>query len=691
MPGLIIRDSFWVKHAFIVQKSDLDVLSQAKRYYSTATDKFTDTTPGGNFAINPLPQFTRYCDPRTPGSQSTNKTDASGRGGKGMGRYYSEAFDDNMQLINLRFGVARFNSLTTFFTGFYSGDAGQLARTGRAPSVFYTLGKAAGFIVGILSWKMLALGLIGAGYRYALQKPSSKFYYMKPQMPMYWNAVSTLFNQLAVNSGVVPRIGGKQQQEINGKYEFTSAALEKIHNQMPDIFRKEGGIDVYALANKAQRLARTRNKLLLEALNQSTNETLAAKYTRIMGISLADPGVSKVNTSDSDLLNADIPPYLKRWTATASGQSADSSKDPSAESIKYNDQGGEVEEPGLGDFLNAELDDGSMFVTFRVNPTGQVSESFSNSTGPSEMTSKINGQSASARETRFNLADGNVGDGAIFKIAGSVLGAAKDVVAGVADSLSISGLATLGGAAFVDIPNHWQSSVAQLPRANYTIDLVSPYGDPISRMLNLFLPLSCLLAGVLPLSTGKQSYTSPFLVQVFDQGRCQIQLGMIDSLSVTRGTGNLGFTNDGKVLGIQVSFSIVDMSTIMHMPIAQGFSFGRAARGLAGAALGGAAGAGVGGTLGGLFTAPAAAAGAVLGAGLAMGTFDDDNAYTQYLHTLAGMNLTDQIYTFPRAKLAMTVEMENIRSWKSNAHIASFLGDLLPAQFASAFYTGTAR
>ena len=108
------RDAQWVRQSFIVNVDDLDRVDQQNRTFSTANIKYTDTSPGGNFAINPPPQFTRYADPKpSPGSRAV--------GSKGMGRYYSEAIDDSSQIIYMRFGVPQFNSLTTFFTGFYNG------------------------------------------------------------------------------------------------------------------------------------------------------------------------------------------------------------------------------------------------------------------------------------------------------------------------------------------------------------------------------------------------------------------------------------------------------------------------------------------------------------------------------------------------------------------------------------------
>jgi hypothetical protein len=137
--GPLIRDSDWVRQSFLVENSALEAVDLQNRIFTSASLKFTDTTPGGNFAINPVPQFTRTADIKVQGRFSA---------GKGMGRYYSEAIDDNAQIIHMRFGVPQFNSLSTYFSDFYNSSAGQLARTGRATNAFYPLGLLLVLLVG---------------------------------------------------------------------------------------------------------------------------------------------------------------------------------------------------------------------------------------------------------------------------------------------------------------------------------------------------------------------------------------------------------------------------------------------------------------------------------------------------------------------------------------------------------------
>lgn len=682
MSGPRLKDAYWVRQSFLVQRQDLQKVDQQNRIFSTVALKFTDTTPGGNFAINPAPQFTRFADIRHPGRFVRN---TKHNPGTGMGRYYSEAFDDNQQLVNIRFGVPQFNSLTTFFSGFYNSAAGQLARTGRATDIFYDIGRAGAFVVSIMSWQLLAIHSIGVGLRFFMEKPSSKFYYLKPAMPLYWNAVNTIVNHLSVNMGIVPRVlDDKAGPGSKVGYEFDNAALKKLAQTLPDIFKEGGGIDVYAMANRAQRLADKHNRRIEESLGKAGDmtETQMANYIqRVYSEKLTDQGSMGHRK------------YLELWLASAPSKPDDTGEGEGTTEVRPTE--GEKKMSffeGLGSFLKAEMNDGAAFATFRVNATGSVQESFSNSVTESEIAGKINSISSESRSASFNLAGGNLAN---LPLVGEVVGAVKRLVAGVSDQLQISGIAALGGAAFVDIPKHWQSSQADLPRASYTIDLVSPYGNVISQLLNIHIPLAMLLAGALPMSTGKQSYTSPFILELYDQGRCQTRLGMIDSLSITRGTGNLGFNADGKVMAMQVTFSIIDMSSILHMPISEGMSLGQAAVG----ALAAPVGTTVGAVAGGIASVPfgdkagkeVGLAAAATVAGAALGLVDDETSFSDYMATLAGMSLPDQIYPMRRLKLNLTRKMRQWDSFFSTSHFASWAGDTLPGRVVSAFYKGVER
>lgn len=672
MAGPMLKDAKWSRQSFITHTKDMEDIEQRNRIWSSANTRFTDTTPGGAFVVNPPPQFTRYAD---------LKADSPYFGSKKEGRYYVEAIAENYQVINIRLGVPEFNSLTSFFGGFYNSAAGQLARTGRATGLFYSLGNAAGMIVGVIFWPLLAAAWIGQAAKWAMGKPSSKFCFLKPDMPNYWSAVQAMVNHIAVNAGIVPRIGGADDPggRIGGPYDFSKDMLKLLHEKMPEIFNSDGQLDVLAFSTRAQRLATKRYKKM-KAIAEDLQSADIGKV--VQGIvddkSMRDNGAS-------------FTAYRDRWLKAANSKpkSADDS-DASSEKMDKS----EAANAGFGDFLEAELNDGAAFISFRVNATGPASESFSSSVGESQIAQKLNGVSASARDTNFSFANGNIDSGLIGQMVGGVLSAAKDFATGIGNGLGVSGLAMLAGAAFVDIPQHWQNSTASLPKMSYTIHLGTPYNNPISRLIHVYTPLAMLLAMSLPKSTGRQSYTSPFLLELYDQGHAQTRYGIVNSISISRGEGNLGFNNEGQFMAVEVNLEILDLSSVMHMPISEGFNMNAMRTGVnvgtvVGGVAGGVGGAAAGATVGGAVGAGVDAAAAV---GKTISSFfDDETVYSDYLAVLGNMGVADQIYTFRRLKLQLTRSTANLKSFFSAAHYASYVGDTIPARMLSAIYRGTER
>jgi hypothetical protein len=139
-----------------------------------------------------------------------------------------------------------------------------------------------------------------------------------------------------------------------------------------------------------------------------------------------------------------------------------------------------------------------------------------------------------------------------------------------------------------------------------------------------------IMAGALPRSIGKQAYTAPFLCQIFDKGRAQIRLGMIKSLSITAGAGsNIGFDSRGNPLAFEVSFTVADLSSVMHMPVSSG-------------------------TFGDVDI-----------------TMDEDNILSDYLATLASQDIYTQIYPMAAARLRLAKLAMNVGKWTSPAFWAS--------------------
>ena len=613
------RDKNWVRRSYGINESTMDKAIEKWRVFTTADMKFTDTSIGGNFAINSPPQYTPYADIRRAGISSfakdpknTNQLDTVSLG---MGRFYSEQIDDHAQLVHMQFGTMKFRGMLTFFTGFYSNSASLLAREGRAPLTYY-IGRIAGAILTLPLWPFV---LAGQAARYLMDRPGTKYAYFVPSMGPYWNKVNFITNAIGVNTKLVAHVFDNNDLPSTDEDSKDAAHYREYMSKIAGtIFRKDGSIDMYVVANRAQRMANKHRKALQaigETANSSTDlqKKINEYYTSnkisdnpqldIKGYldSYHKSVLGSIEwAEDNDLDNA-----LMEKAGTMTGGSGGSTGTTEGGEQQSGDAGGAgvddeyLKQKGEADktkpsfaskiitkadgaiewvqgwgsrvaeHLEADLDHGSGFVTFKVDHTGTQADSFSNQVKDPAIRETINGMSASAKSVRHSFSDGMTGLSVVDAITSSV----KGLISGAMDSVHISGLLALAGNAFVDIPQVWENSTANLASTSYNVQLRTPYGDPIARMQNLYAPLAMLLAGALPHSAGSQAYTTPHYCMLFSKGMRTIRLGMITDISISRGVGNLGWTKDWEPLGFDVSFTVKDLSSVMHTPITSGFDF----------------------------------------------------------------------------------------------------------------------
>lgn len=219
--------------------------------------------------------------------------------------------------------------------------------------------------------------------------------------------------------------------------------------------------------------------------------------------------------------------------------------------------------------FDSTLRDGLGYAIFNVNYTGGMSDSVSNNVTqiPSEGLTK--GFNKAARHAKFTLAGGNIVGDLQKDITDLIVNVATGVLNGVTFGLASTVTSILGGG-YVTMPKMWDDSDISLASTSYTIDLVSPYGNVISQIQNIYIPLAMLIAGAFPLKTGEASYTSPYLCSLFNKGKQNIKLGMITSLTIERGTGNLAYNKNWSPLGFKVSFTVTDLDPVVTAPINAG-------------------------------------------------------------------------------------------------------------------------
>ena len=691
-----IKDSEWMKSTFNIPDRDIEGGQYANfirknRYYSTADYKFTSTSPGMSMAVNPRPQFTRYCDIRSKG-RLHNRPDISlgtmgHKHGLGMGHYYSEAIDDNQQRIFLRFGTPKYAPLLVWIAKAFDVDKVIFQTRGVISTALLTAVNLVAKFFVIKGRILLSLGMFAFG----VLVQNTRFYHVRPTMYNYWATVENILNQMVARRTMVPYLLQdysitKQNNPMQREQTVTSEYVQALNALIPDIIDgKTGRISVFAIALRSQaafnRLRRTdfdkNNTTEISPTRDfegyplddvSPLEHLFARNekqgtSRDTLFTTAD-GTNKLFTQRlfnlaHNLLTKDNPDeriveVSEGSTATRSGlisldplqtnpdgKSLTADIDPNNpnDSLEGRERANAVAKEGFfaraGEYMMAELSDGAAFAVFNVENTGSVGEAFSNSFGSNPVESVFNTISGKARNIGSFLSSATeipiVGDITRF------IGAAGATALSSASFGLANPLLALAYGVNITMPKQWESSSASLPRASYKIKLISPYGNAYSQLFNIYLPLAMILAGSLPRSTGLNTYTSPFVCQLFDRGRVNIQLGMIDSVSITRGTSNLAFTRSGQPNAIDVDLSIANMDEIISVDVAGN------------------------GVLSRLFKQFSP-------------NFSDD-PFVSYLNTVTGVDVYTQIYRIPQIRLKLAERYMVLRSVKDPGAMSAFVAN----------------
>lgn len=205
-------------------------------------------------------------------------------------------------------------------------------------------------------------------------------------------------------------------------------------------------------------------------------------------------------------------------------------------------------------------------VQFMVEPV-QFEENFTNETSASMIASAIDGLNTVGAEIQW-MSNSSVDAGLIDEAlkfmdnaAESVINLTEQLTSGITGGF----IGNLFSGAFNSLkgqkmlyPEIYKSSSTSM-NYQYTVNLVSPYGDVYNYFINIVVPLLHLIALAAPRMVTANSISSPYLVQSYIPGMCSCQLGIVQDMTITKNPDGKHVSVNGFPLTVKVTFTIKEL------------------------------------------------------------------------------------------------------------------------------------
>lgn len=616
-----------------------------------------DTRVGANDAINCLWQFNRDDDIVHPVLVTEGPIGSKQQ--IGMGRVYASTTQYNQQICWFTFGIPYFTNLGRFYQTAFDQDLIGLnnnAMVSTAEKIGRIFGGAVSLVVTLPCLLFKGPYLMG---KFTKKYPVNRFYELRTTMHMYYGYVDSILARWLVDTGLW--FNGDFQGGTDGTG-YVPAALRCTGASIWDILRRRARVASTSVSRTNSGVRPDMMNVGLDAFYEERDKdltTIPGMYQHGAGGAsgtLTEEKMSKLfevndptNNNDNDLnkvqeKSKSSPQQSANGKAAGAYVANENAKTSSSSGGVLAGVGSASDNLGYNDYVNKSTEKtlfspepkdwasefwhsmlgASEFLGFRITNSTDASESFSNSTQESAFARAYNEKVSSAMHVQNDIAGGaqgavsadqnflQKGVGMVKNLIGGVLGALKSF-----DCLGITDLGqALMQGSWIDIPEQYSGSDFNKSHS-LSIQLRSPYGDMVSIYQSIIVPLACLLAGTLPRGSGENSYTQPFLCRVYCKGMFAVPMGIIDSLSIKRGDSEFGWNYNQIPLCIDVSLSIKDMSPIMYLALND----------------------------------------SVYG-----GIFATDSTFNQYLNTLSGMGLFDQISAFSRIKRNLAYTAHRLRN-----------------------------
>ena len=496
-------------------KSDSVAGASAKVQYQAPS--FGDASIFGNDVMNPYAGFCRDDDIcRDMYQYKKKETDCQGQPQHnvfGLGRVYAEKFDHRQQVVYFQFGIPKYRNLQSFIYGASDAtisDANELGSAGMIQKISKWLVSTVKFAVE------LPFMPLEFGWRF-LTDPGmindvkiTEYFYFDPRMGLYFDHVNSILAVLAVNMGIY----------------WPDKETESLRESMPLIIRN--GPDI---------------KKILSF--RSYRYDVAAEAA------------------------TDKEAWVEKEANKEPGEVTITQQEGSIEHIHTVKTMGE----GFWKAVGTTILDANQFIAFRLEKgSDNASETFSNSLQESQLQQRLNEAVSSQRSIDRGLAAQSGGALAWVTEQANRFKAFKDNVAALFSGSS-AGIGqfvayTAAGNGYYDLPQQWAgSNYSRSVSINIRLRAKTG-GDPVSIFTSIMVPLSCLMAAAMPRAGGNASYVSPFILRAWCRGMFNIPAGIVQSMTISRGDSEYGWSITKQPTVVNVSMQIADLSPILFLSLA---------------------------------------------------------------------------------------------------------------------------
>lgn len=212
------------------------------------------------------------------------------------------------------------------------------------------------------------------------------------------------------------------------------------------------------------------------------------------------------------------------------------------------------------------------WVGFRVEKGVSNSETITSTSGPPSIAQKLNSYASQQRDLAQNAQQNWFAKFALKTmeagIQGAIQGAFAEMGAKIASMVGAGDIGSIlqSGNGFVFIPEIWTGSTFT-KSFSLNIPLRARYGDPVSIMQSIYIPLMLLFGFGLPRGVGNAMYTSPFYIRAFSRGMLSIPFGLVQSINIRRGGNQFGWNANTLPLSVDVDLQIHDLAPTMFLGI----------------------------------------------------------------------------------------------------------------------------